>query len=80
MRVENGGRIVPPIDSPDYESRFGMMLLTPVNCGETTFGAVIIHTINLTLSLRFGEVGVMNPNLILELRVNCESHLRVMKE
>ena len=57
-----------------------MMLLTPVNCGETTFGAVIIHTINLTLSLRFGEVGVMNPNLILELRVNCESHLRVMKE
>lgn len=55
------------------------MLLTPVNCGETTFGAVIIHTVYLILCLRFGEVGVMNPNLILELRVNCESHLGVMR-
>jgi len=59
------------------ENRFGMVFFTPVNCRESTFGAMVIHTINLTLGLRFGEVRVMHPNLILKLRVNCEGHLRI---
>lgn len=70
---ERGEDCLPPFDSSDNESGFGMVFFTPVNCGESTFRAMIIHTINLTLGLRFGEVRVMNPNLILELGVNCES-------
>jgi hypothetical protein len=50
------------------------MIFAPVYSGMTTLSAVIIHTINLTLRLIFGEVGVVNPDNVGDFGENSVGH------
>jgi hypothetical protein len=67
-------------NSGDDEYAVGVVIFAPIYRRMSTLRTVRIETINFTLSLIFSEVGVMNPHLMLELRVDCESHLRVLSE
>ena len=67
-------------NSGDDEYAVGVMIFAPIYRRMATLRTVRIETVNFTLSLIFGEVGVMNPHLMLELGVHCKSHLSVLSE
>jgi hypothetical protein len=60
------------VTSRDREYTLWMVAFKPINCGVPTIGTLRVHAINLTLSLFFGQVRIMNSHYILKLRIDSK--------
>ena len=58
----------------DHILRLRVMILTPIDCGLTYTLQVRIEALNLILCLIFGQMGIMNPDRIRDLREECKGH------